>query len=451
MPTSSDPARPGPYVTAIASTSRHRDPGARERLVEDRDDPAEVGPRRDLRDDSARRGVERGLARDDVGVDPPAAFDERDPGLVARRFDRRGSAGRSRVRLRRVVIGRASASVGARRTDRPAPAPRRAPSRSRAIRAAERRVAERLRRHDQGVLAVVAVVARPEPDRAGSRTSRTAGAPRCSTGGPRASPRARGGRSRGRGTRGAAARRSAGAARPGWTANVVMWASSTISHIPPNAMIRPPSPDDEVVREPVRLELAAVGVRRPRRAEARQLDLVDLVEVLEAHRLDAQPQRWSRDHATSPVDARTPRGNVTYSGTRRARSSTSPASDPGGTDADERGAEAGAGPLAARDRVRRGPGPARSTATRTSSAASSGSVPPGSSRASWPRTDERPDRTDRRAGGGRRPSRRRPRRPPRRPRPRPRRSAPRRSRHRRSADRARGPGPSPSRSRPAAR
>ncbi len=49
---------------------------------------AEMGARRHLGHDAARRRVERDLARDDVRVDPPPALDERDAGLVAARFDR---------------------------------------------------------------------------------------------------------------------------------------------------------------------------------------------------------------------------------------------------------------------------------------------------------------------------------------------------------------------------
>ena len=63
-------------------------------------------------------------------------------------------------------------------------------------------------------------------------------------------------------------------------------------------------PGDEVLGEPVRLELVAVGLGRPRRVEAGPLDGVDGRQVVEPHRLDAQPQRGSRDHATSPLSAR---------------------------------------------------------------------------------------------------------------------------------------------------
>ena len=54
-----------------------------------------------------------------------------------------------------------------------------------------------------------------------------------------------------------------------------MWASSTISHIPANADDAVVRAGDEVLRQAVRLELAAVGVGRPRRVEAGPLDVVD--------------------------------------------------------------------------------------------------------------------------------------------------------------------------------
>jgi hypothetical protein len=61
--------------------------GILERLVEHRHDPAEVRPGGHLRHDASGRRVERGLARDDVRVDPATVLDERDARLVARRFD----------------------------------------------------------------------------------------------------------------------------------------------------------------------------------------------------------------------------------------------------------------------------------------------------------------------------------------------------------------------------
>ena len=79
------------------------------------------------------------------------------------------------VAARAAVIGRASPAAARRdpavdRAPRPArtgpsgAGPSSSAARSRSIRASQRRVAERLGRHDQGVLVVVAVVARPEAD-----------------------------------------------------------------------------------------------------------------------------------------------------------------------------------------------------------------------------------------------------------------------------------------------
>ena len=88
MPTSSEPASPGPSVTAMASSSdQSAMPGRRARLLEHRDHPAQVGARRDLGHDAARRRVQRDLAGHDVGHDAPAVVDDRDRGLVAGRLD----------------------------------------------------------------------------------------------------------------------------------------------------------------------------------------------------------------------------------------------------------------------------------------------------------------------------------------------------------------------------
>ena len=74
-------------------------------------------------------------------------------------------------------------------------------------------------------------------------------------------------------------------------------------------------PRDEVVRQAVRLELAPVGVRRPRRGEARPLDGVDGRQVVDAASGSiASLHRGSRDHATSPRCSRA----------RRAAASRSP-------------------------------------------------------------------------------------------------------------------------------
>src|SRR5690606_7997846 len=79
-------------------------------------------------------------------------------------------------------------------------------------------------------------------------------------------------------------------------------------------------------------QLLAVGVGRPRGAERGPLDELDGGQVLERHRADPQDRRADAQ-PTSPATetppsggaSRTPRGSVTYSGARRARSSASPA------------------------------------------------------------------------------------------------------------------------------
>ncbi len=116
-----------------------------------------------------------------------------------------------------------------------------------------------------------------------------------------------------------------------------------IHHQPHPAVADDPvtCPCHEVVREPVRLELALVRVLGPRRGEARLLDEVDDGEVLEPHRLDDHPHRGSRDHATLPVAARAPRGRVTYSGTTVASAPLVPAASRRGAGArqQERGTQ----------------------------------------------------------------------------------------------------------------
>ena len=66
---------------------RPGDTGVGPGLVQDRDDPAQMRPRRDLGDDPARRRMQCDLGGDDIGQDPAAALDQRDARLVARRLD----------------------------------------------------------------------------------------------------------------------------------------------------------------------------------------------------------------------------------------------------------------------------------------------------------------------------------------------------------------------------
>ncbi len=124
-----------------ARTVGHRDgvdvapvrPGVVEGGVEDGHDPAQVSPRGHLGHDPAGRGVEGDLAGDDVGVDPAAALDQRDAGLVAARFDRqqqwsahpvRSGASVGRTRPGRSAsssagrVGSGAASMAARRLAR---------------------------------------------------------------------------------------------------------------------------------------------------------------------------------------------------------------------------------------------------------------------------------------------------------------------------------------------
>ena len=129
-------------------------------------DPAQVGPRRDLGHDAAGRRVERDLAGDDVGVDPPAVLDQGDAGLVAAGLDREEQRA---AHATPSPAGRAAGLAGAGRVagrDRVVRARRRAAgaassaARSRAIRSRIAGDGQRLGRHDQRVFLVVAVVAR---------------------------------------------------------------------------------------------------------------------------------------------------------------------------------------------------------------------------------------------------------------------------------------------------
>ena len=85
-PTSSAPARPGPLVTAIASTSWRREPGGLAGPLDGRHHRLEVGPAGDLGHHAAEPGVLVDAAGDGVGEQGVAA-DDADAGLVARRLD----------------------------------------------------------------------------------------------------------------------------------------------------------------------------------------------------------------------------------------------------------------------------------------------------------------------------------------------------------------------------
>ena len=105
---------------------------------------------------------------------------------------------------------------------------------------AHRLVAERVGGHDQRVLAVVAVVARPEPDR--PETELLVQPPSRQVG--QADLERRLVRTALRGKveeREEQPLADALTTPSGWTANVMMWPSSTISHMPPNAATSSPT------------------------------------------------------------------------------------------------------------------------------------------------------------------------------------------------------------------
>ena len=93
MPTSSEPANPGPSVTATASTpDQSIEAGAPASLVEHRDHPAQMGTGGHLGHDATGRGVQRHLAGDDVGDDASALLHHGNGCLVAGRLDREEAA-----------------------------------------------------------------------------------------------------------------------------------------------------------------------------------------------------------------------------------------------------------------------------------------------------------------------------------------------------------------------
>ena len=92
-PTRSEPTRPGPWVTATASTSASEASAEASARLDDAADVADVLARRQLRHDAAPLAVNGGLRGDDAGPDDPGPRrvaglgEERRRGLVARRLD----------------------------------------------------------------------------------------------------------------------------------------------------------------------------------------------------------------------------------------------------------------------------------------------------------------------------------------------------------------------------
>src|SRR5207247_902489 len=76
----------------------------------------------------------------------------------------------------------------------------------------------------------------------------------------------------------------------------------------------------DVVRQPVVLDLLAVRIRRPGGREARPFDPLDGIQIGRPHRFEADPYGRSCDHRISPAAALAPRGKVTYDGTSSAMS-----------------------------------------------------------------------------------------------------------------------------------
>ena len=294
MPTSSDPASPGPYVTATPSTSAMVTPA-----VARASSSTGTIQRRWAR--AATSGtmppvgrVERDLAGDDVGVDPAAVLDERDPGLVAGRLDgQQQRAAHAPAPGAFCAPDAPAVSPGASRSSGSASGAGAASSsaRRRAIRSRHRRLGQRLRGHDQRVFLVVAVVARAGCRRAGTRTSRTAGGRRGWTGGPRASPRARGGpRARSR------RRQQQPLPDPATPIPRVHGEGGHVGlvhHQPDAAVGHDLATDgaDQVLGEAVRLELLAVRVGRPRGRERGTLDELDRRQVGDGHGPDPEDGR----------------------------------------------------------------------------------------------------------------------------------------------------------------
>ena len=92
-PTSSEPTRPGPCVTAMASDRVERDLRLFERPLDDAADVAHVLARGQLGHDAAPLAMDLGLRRHDIGADAPRVrrlaglLDQRGRGLVAGGLD----------------------------------------------------------------------------------------------------------------------------------------------------------------------------------------------------------------------------------------------------------------------------------------------------------------------------------------------------------------------------
>ncbi len=222
--------------------------------------------------------MQRDLGRDLVGLDPASTDHHGHPGLVARRLDRQD----------------------------PRPAHRSSRARSRANELAHLRLGEVGRGHDEGVLAVVAVVARPAT---GHREAE----------GPIQRLR--------RLVRDADLERHAARAdRHGQLGQVEeeLAADALASPVRMDAEGRDMGVVDhqphareaddgiagsrhQVPRQPVPAQLLLEGIRRPGRREAEPLDLVDGRDIIQAHAVDHDA--CGQSHAIRPsCSTVTPRG-----------------------------------------------------------------------------------------------------------------------------------------------
>ena len=86
MPTSSEPTKPGPCVTAMAARSPSWVDDSFQRQADGGDDGAQMLARGELRDYAAVLRMRRHLRRDDGGKNARAVLDHGGRGFVARRF-----------------------------------------------------------------------------------------------------------------------------------------------------------------------------------------------------------------------------------------------------------------------------------------------------------------------------------------------------------------------------